>query len=536
MVSEIGTAGGLTRVSVDRRLPVLDRWQATLFALRGWRRTFAAFALGALAVLALPPIYVVPALLVAFTGFLWLLRGTASWRGAAVSGFMFGLGYFTAGLYWVANALLTRPEEFGWFAPFAVLGLAAILAPFLVVPAVVTRLLARRTGAAEVAIFAGAWTVAEWLRSWVLTGFPWNLIGSVWAFSPVTLQPASVLGVYGLSLLTVLVAAMPAALSRPARAGARQWRALAVAGLLLAAMPLTGSMRLGLAGPMETVPGVQLRLIQPNIAQTIKWRRDLLDQHLLTQAEMGTIAAETPPTHVIWSEVAAPMFIVEDPIRAAVIAKNTPAGGLTLLGTLRRSGTGEDFRLWNSMIAIDHEGRIAGAYDKSHLVPFGEYMPLREVIGLGNITMGLVDFSAGPGITTLSLPGLPPVSPLICYEAIFPGAVAATVDRPAWMLNLTNDGWYGQSTGPYQHLVAAQLRAVEEGLPMVRVANTGISAIIDPYGRIIRYLGLGLRGVVDGPLPVALAEPTIYARYGNIPVLVVAMALIAGGALWSLRK
>ncbi len=232
MVSEIGVAGGLARVSVDRRLPVLDRWQATLFALRGWRRGLAAFALGASAVLALPPIYVVPSLLVAFTGFLWLLRGTASWRGAAAAGFMFGLGYFTAGLYWVANALLTRPEEFGWFAPFAVLGLAAILAPFLVVPAVVTRLLARRPGAAEVAIFAGAWTVAEWLRSWVLTGFPWNLIGSVWAFSPVTLQPASVLGVYGLSLLTVLAAAMPAALSRPARKGARQWRALAVAGLI----------------------------------------------------------------------------------------------------------------------------------------------------------------------------------------------------------------------------------------------------------------------------------------------------------------
>lgn len=536
MELETPAIGGLARASVHPRMPVLDRWQASLFALRGWRRALAALLLGATAALALPPIYIVPALIVAFTGFVWLLRGTASWRGAAGAGFLFGLGYFTAGLYWVANALLTRPEEFGWFAPFAVIGLAAILAPFFAVPAVVTRVLARRPGAAEVVLFAGAWTVAEWLRSWVLTGFPWNLIGSVWGFSPVTLQTASVLGIYGLSLLTVLAAAMPAALSLPARSGRRDWRALVIAGLLLAAVPAYGAIRLGLAEPVGTVAGVQLRLIQPNIAQSIKWRRDLLDQHLLAQTALGSAPAATPPTDIIWSEVAAPLFIAEDPARAALIAENTPVGGLTLLGTLRRSGTGEDFKLWNSMIAMDHKGRIVGAYDKSHLVPFGEYMPFHDLLGLANFTMGIADFSAGPGITTLRLPGLPPVSPLICYEAIFPAAVADEYDRPAWLLNLTNDGWYGQSAGPYQHLVAAQTRAVEEGLPLVRVANTGISAIIDPYGRILHELGLGLRGVVDGPLPQALAAPTLYARFGNVPVLLLATAMIIAGALRSLRK
>ena len=187
----------------------------------------------------------------------------------------------------------------------------------------------------------------------------------------------------------------------------------------------------------------------------------------------------------------------------------------------------------NSLAAIDSAGDIAGLYDKSHLVPFGEYMPLRDVVPLPAVAAGMADFAAGPGITTMHLPGVPPFSPLICYEVIFPGRVARTDERPAWLLNLTNDGWYGFSTGPYQHLAAARLRAVEEGLPLVRVANTGISAIVDPFGRVVARLGLGEKGVVDGPLPAALAKPTPYGRLGTGVPLALAVVLAGVGSLLS---
>jgi apolipoprotein N-acyltransferase len=516
-----------------RPLVGLHGW---LRQLRGWRRLAVAALFGALAVPALPPLYVVPVLVPAFIGFLWLADGAGSRRAAAGVGYAFGLGYFTAGLYWVANALLTRAEEFGWLAPVAPVGLAAILAPFVILPALLCRL-GGRGSPGQVLLLAGGWTLAEWLRSWVLTGFPWNLVGSVWAFSPEMLQVTAWLGVYGLSLLTVTAAAMPVVLAGRMPRPGRRWLWPAVPLVLLAACWAGGAVRLDRAGPtaaVATVDGVRLRLVQPNISQSIKWRRDLLDAHLLAQTEMGTAPpaqGEPTPTHVIWSEVAAPLFLLEDPERLALVAGHTPPGGLTMLGTLRRTPAGQPFRLWNSLIAVDGDGGVAGAYDKSHLVPFGEYMPLRSILGIGNFTMGLVDFTAGPGIATLRLPGLPPVSPLICYEAIFPAAVARPDDRPAWLLNLTNDGWYGHSAGPYQHLAAAQLRAVEEGLPLVRVANTGISAVIDPWGRVRTRLGLGERGFIDADLPQPLSRPTVYAGTGNLPVIILAMAAAIAGAL-----
>lgn len=508
--------------------PALAPVWAAMVGLSGGRRLLAAAALGAVGVLAMPPVHIVPALIPSLAGFLWLLQGVRGRWSLIATAFAFGLGHFTAGLYWVAYALLTRPEEFGWLAPAAPLGLALILAPFLIVPAAATRL-ARRGSVGEVIVFAAAWVFAEWLRSWVGTGFPWNLVGTVWTFWPPMLQISAVTGVYGLSLITVLAAAMPAVLGGPCGDRRGAWVAVAVMFAALASCGIGGAVRLAAAGDATEVEGVRLRLVQPNISQATKWRADLVDRHLRDQAELGALDTGTAPTHVIWSEAAAPLLLADDAGRRAVVAERTPPDGLSLIGTLRRTGSDRAPEIRNSLIAIDPSGTVVASYDKAHLVPFGEYMPLGRMLGLSGV-VGLADLTAGPGVQTLALPGLPPVSPLICYEAIFPGAVVRRADRPAWLLNITNDGWYGLSAGPYQHLAAAQMRAVEEGLPLVRVANTGISAVVDPYGRVLRSLALGSRGILDTPLPTPLAAPPPFARTGTIPILAIILALIPLGA------
>ena len=491
-----------------------------------------ALLLGALAVAALPPIHFWPALIPAFAGLLWMIEGRRGWRSAFVTGWLFGVGYFTAGLYWIANALLTKPEQFGWLAPVAVLGLAAVQALFPGMAAALTRI-SGAGGAGRVLVFAGVWTGCEWVRSWAFSGFPWNLIGSVWTASDGMVQVTAVIGVYGLGLFTVAAAAMPAVLAGGTARRKQTWAAVVCGFAVLLAVWVGGLVRLQVAGEAEEVAGVRLRLVQPSIPQNLKWKAELLDRHLATQMRMGVGPADEAPTHVIWGETAASLFLGEDAERRAVIGEFTPPGGLTITGTLRRTPPGSPFQVWNTLHAVDDRGDIVATYDKSHLVPFGEYVPFRGVLKIAKVTAGATDFSSGSGTTTLRLPGLPPVSPLICYEIIFPGRVVDRRDRPDWLLNLTNDSWYGRSSGPYQHFAAARLRAVEEGLPLVRVANNGISAIVDPYGRVIAQLGLGARGVVDGPLPRPLVTLTAYARMGNWLVLMVVVAAVGMGLLIS---
>ena len=528
-VGRLAVAGGQGE---PKTLLGVDRLRVRVAQLRGWRRILTAMMLGALAVLALPPLYIVPALIPSFTGLAWLLESDGRARSAFATGWWFGLGYFVAGLYWVANALLTKPDEFGMLAPLAPVGLSLLLVPNIAIACWLARLLAPRPGVGFIITFASTWALMEWVRSWSLTGFPWNLIGSVWTFSDAMVQSTAVIGTYGLSLLTVAAAAMPAEIVRGPDRRSRAWPA-ATALAVLALFWAGGAARLAVQPEtLPTVNGVWLRLVQPNIPQNLKWRKDLVERHVDEQVAMGATPATPAPTHVVWSEVSAPMFLLEDAQTMRRIGEATPAGGVTIVGTVRRTPPGQPLELANSLVAIDSAGRVAGLYDKSHLVPFGEYMPLRDVVPLPAVAAGMADFAAGPGITTMHLPGVPPFSPLICYEVIFPGRVARIDERPAWLLNLTNDGWYGISTGPYQHFAAARLRAVEEGLPLVRVANTGISGIVDPFGRVVARLGLGEKGVVDGPLPAALPQPTLYGRLGNgLPLALIALIACAGTVL-----
>ena len=491
------------------------------FLVRPW---LSAVLLGALSVLALPPVHAVPVLLLTIPGFLVLIGRATRWRQAAWWGFGFGFGHHLAGLYWITHSLFTDIGRWFWLVPVAAPGIALPMAAFSIIPALVAWRL--REGWPRLLGFAAAWLGAELLRGVFFTGFPWNLLGTVWGFSALPLQLASVIGVHGLSLLTVLLAALPVLRSR---------RVLAGGAAVLVLWMGFGAWRLSQPAPAE--PGVQLVLVQGNVAQDTKWdpsqRMPIFQRYLTLTRDAGREAAAAHPGQpllVIWPETASPFLLAQDPDAMRLAGGALPAGALLLAGTVRANwgGDGQLRELFNSLVALDGSGQVVGIFDKTHLVPFGEYMPLGGILPIRMVTGG-VDFSAGPGPGMMRLPGgLPAPGPLICYEVIFPGRVVGE-ERPAWLLNVTNDAWFGYSAGPFQHLVAARLRAVEEGLPMVRAAQTGISAIYDANGRGMARLPLGATGSLTAGLPGAL-PPTIFAR-GGLWIPVILFLLCGVGAL-----
>jgi apolipoprotein N-acyltransferase len=504
------------------------RFARRLQALKSWPAFLAALAAGAVSTLALPPVHALPVLLLAFPTLLWLLDASASPRRAFLVGWAFGFGFFLFGLYWIAFALSVDWARFWWMTPFVAAGLPAFLAIFVGLVALAYRAL-RLSGHARLFAFAILWALAEWLRGWVLTGFPWNLIGYGWTgFLPV-LQSVSLIGIYGLSFLTVLAAVAPAALASAAfsstafsstRAGRNS--ALAVALLPLAALAALGAWgALRLATDTQAASGPTLRIVQPNIDQRDKMASGNAVANFQRLLELGAAPARegSQPRVMILPETAVPFLLEEDDAAAQLLGALVPPGGYVITGAIRRAGDGtaaQPWRYWNSLQALDHTGAVRASFDKFHLVPFGEYMPLRDILPVDAIAAGAVDFSAGDGPKSLRLPELPAFSATICYEAIFPGAVTDAADRPAWIVNVTNDGWYGETAGPHQHFAMARTRAVEEGLPLVRAANTGISAVIDPYGRIVARLPLGETGFLDASLPTPVAEETFYQRHGEL--------------------
>ncbi|MBI3453578.1 MAG: apolipoprotein N-acyltransferase [Rhodospirillales bacterium] len=498
--------------------------------LAGWRRALAAVALGAAATGALPPVYLWPLAAVAFTGLVWLVDGASGPRRAFAAGWWFGFGHFVTGLYWIAHALLTDAEKFAWMIPFAVFGLSAVFAIYCGLATLVLKL-SRARGIAGVLVLAVAWTGGEWLRGHLLSGFPWNLIGSIWVDYPPMMQAAALFGAYGLSLATVALAAMPATLAGAAGRLPTRWAGVGVAAAVLVLGWGFGQLRLSMAAD-DFVPGIRLRLVQPNVPQNIKWDPAMREEHFRKTLALSREPGFEGRTHIIWPETATPFTIDDNAQRRLALAAVTPPGGLLITGAPRieRDADGRFRGIWNSLHAVDGSGAIVGTYDKFHLVPFGEYVPLRSILGFAKVTPGAIDFSAGHGPATLDLPGLPKVSPLICYEIIFPARVVDPTDRPGWIVNLTNDAWFGISSGPYQHFAAARLRAVEEGLPVVRAANNGISAVVDPYGRVIGRLGLGRTGVVDADLPRAI-DPPFYARWGDAPLAALAGIFLGLAAL-----
>ncbi len=514
---------------------ILDAAAERIVLFWGVRRSGAAALAGAASALAMAPFDLWPILALTFPVAVWRLDGSVaagpgwrSYRAAAAVGWWFGFGYFLAGLWWIGSAFLVQADVFGWMMPFAVLAMPAGLALFTALGFALAWAL-WVPGPARVLAFALGLGGAEFLRGTVLTGFPWNAFGYALADQPWLGQAASVIGVEGLTFVALAVFAAPATL---AASPVRRLAPTLLAGATLLALAAFGGTRL--AGADTALrEEVRIRIVQPRIPQDAKFRPSAGPEILATYLALSDTATApdrsglADATLLVWPESAFPFFLARTPQALAAIGAALPEGTRLVTGAARPEEDADGrLRVFNAIQIVGHDGTIQASYDKVHLVPFGEYLPLQpwlEAIGLEQLTRLRGGFAAGAGRADLELGDGLRLRPLICYEAIFP-TESAGEQRPDALLNVTNDGWFGDTPGPRQHLAMARVRAIEQGLPLVRAANTGISAIIDGYGRSLRSLSLGQRGVVDGTLPTALA-PTFYARFGRLATFAVVVFL-----------
>ncbi|HWY62763.1 MAG TPA: apolipoprotein N-acyltransferase [Rhizomicrobium sp.] len=509
----------------------LSRGASWVRGLTGWRRVLFAFACGAFSALGFAPVEFSPALLAGFAGLLLLLDGADAarhpMRAAFISGWAFAFGQFLIGMHWIGYAFLVDPSTYLWQMPFALLFLTAGLALFAGI-ACALALYFWQDGAARLLVFAIFYGAGEWLRGHLFTGFPWNLPAYGWGASLAVLQSLSLVGAYGLSFLTILLGASLAEFGSRKRA----WRAPALMLCLFALLWAGGAARL-VTHPAQAVPGVALRIVQPDIPQREKELSALYArnwQRLLDLSVSARAPGVATPTVIIWPEAAPPPFLFNrSQVALDEIGLLTGKSRTLITGEARAQRAQDKLSFYNSLFIFTPGGAAPAIYDKFHLVPFGEYVPFAGIlnrIGITKLTEGQEGFASGDGPHTYQIPGAPTVTPLICYEIIFPAAVTSH-QRPEWFVNVTDDSWFGPWAGPAQHLLIARARAIEEAIPVARAANTGISAVIDPYGRIIAQLNLGKMGVLDTRLP-AVAAPPLYARYGDFGFM---LLLIAAAAL-----
>ncbi|WP_114964708.1 apolipoprotein N-acyltransferase [Alkalilacustris brevis] len=493
----------------------------------GWRLLGGAALLGALVAAGQAPLgwwwLSLPALAA-----LMALIATEARAGRAVwLGWFGGAAYFAAALFWIVEPFFVDPARHGWMAPFALIGMSFGLALFWALAAGAAFWLGGASLRARARGLVLTLAAAELLRGHVLTGFPWAMPGHIWLDTPLA-QLAALIGASGLTALTFALAALPLL----AGAGWLRRGAGGVAAFaLLAGGWLWGEGRL--AAPVAgEAPGITLRLVQPNAPQHLKWHPDWARHFFERQLDLTAAPPEAgapAPDLVIWSETAIPWLLDEAGPALEWIAE-AAGGGPVALGVQRREGA----RYFNSLALIEGDaGAVQAVYDKHHLVPFGEYVPLAEaLLGAGYAGLAsrqLAGYSKGPGPELMDFGAAGRVLPLICYEAVFPRHLRAT-ERPDWVLQATNDAWFGRLSGPFQHLAQARFRAIEMGLPVVRAANTGVSGVIDARGRMLAGLGLGQAGVVDAPLPAADA-PTVFARRGEAPLAALLVLLLGVAGL-----
>ncbi len=511
---------------------------AKVHALGRWQRRLLALTAGAVSVLAFAPFFAWPVLFLTLPVLVWLIDAVlrdggprAAFR-AGVLGWWFGFGFFLVGLYWIGAAFLVEAEKFAILLPVAVTVMPAGLALFWAgAAAAASRLWL--PGWPRVLVLALTLSLAEWLRGHVLTGFPWNVLGYALTAPDALMQGASVLGIYGLTVVVIVAAGLPVVAFCDGSSTGERRGALIVSAVLsalpLAVLAVWGGLRLAAPGA-GVVDGVHLRIVQASIPQAEKWQAPFQRRNFERHLELSRSAAKDggPKTGdvqvIVWPEAAMPFRPLELPDVLAALGGIIPERGYLAAGVLRVEATvdgeagGRRQRVFNSIAMLGEGGKLLQVYDKIHLVPFGEYLPLQstlEAIGLEQLTRIRGGFNIGVvPRPLLSVGGVPVLGPLICYEAIFPGAVVQGSERPKALLNLTNDGWFGVTIGPHQHFHQARVRAVEEGLALIRSANNGISAIVDARGQVVQRLGQNEIGVIDGAMPKA-SEPTIYSRFGD---------------------
>ena len=497
--------------------------------LQGLRRFLFAWTSGAICTLAFDPFLLTPVLLISFSNLYLLINSRSDLRGAFFDGWSFGFGFFLTGLYWISNALLIGGDQYSWLLPFASILLPALLALFVSFGMVFAKLF-WVSGPLGALSFSCGWVVGEIVRGHIFGGFPWNLIGYSWTWSSIVLQSASIIGIYGISFITLILVTTPVIILQYGKSRKYYlWTFVSLIILGSLSLIMFGIERLQTSSN-DVVPNITLRLVQPNIQQSKKWDPENIENNLNKLLALSTTSRTEQINYIIWPETAVTYFLEYEEEVLMRLKQIVPPGGYLFTGAPRMIlSDGNPSKLWNTIHIINDSGNIIHSYDKMHLVPFGEYLPFRNLlktVSLGRIVQGGLDYSPGDGPRTFSLPGIPIVSMLICYEAIFPSHVVDSEIRPAWLLNITNDAWYGDTVGPYQHFSIVRLRSIEQGLPLIRTANTGITGLIDPFGRVVSSINLNEAGFLDIQLPAAI-NPTIYSKYGiNIPIIFIITCLV----------
>lgn len=515
----------------------MERLAGSIILLTGWRKSLLALLAGALTVLTQAPFdfpavafITLPVLVLLIDGAVAIGKTTLLGRlkPAFAIGWWFGFGYFLAGLWWIGGALLVEADSYAWALPFAVLGLPVLLAFFYAFACAVARLI-WNDGLGRVLALAFAFGLTEWLRGFVLTGFPWNPLGFAAMPMPLMMQSIDVVGVTGMNVLAVFVFASPVLLV----AGRRSLVGPALA-LLIAALHFGfGAWSLSRPVPTASSP-VAVRLVQPNISLTEKWdERDQNFRSLLELSSQAPAKGAKQPTMIVWPETSVPYILSEAPTALGAIGDMLKTGQTLVAGSVRQEGeAGDSARYYNAVLQIDDGGQIVDAVDKVHLVPFGEYIPFKDEfsrIGLTQFVSGPMNYEAGNTRHAMTVGGAK-ISPYICYEIIFPSLMPKSSDDVNIVLNVTNDAWFGNTPGPYQHLRQAQLRAIETRKPVLRSANTGISAAIDPSGRILDALALGTRGIIDAEItPVAASSRPWGDGHRNGLAIIAAAGLVGAG-------